>query len=213
MCRIDSQVKGFRVLGVKFWETAVVIGWKLYKRFGFSVSIKSAVIEVKGVCHCDLGMSPAPTHLRSLSGCVTVVRGGSLREAMSPKPRGGREGELGLGGRVGLCLFSSFSTVPRTRKRPSSQVMGRDRLSECPPSAIRKEGLLEAFKIPELRPEPKARAFRAEELVMTLSFLQDVNIRVSNWRWGRKSSKCTQVLSKFSDAATCFFEQFYLKTK
>ena len=60
------------------------------KRFGFSVSIKSAVIEVKDVCHCDLGISPVPAHLRSLSGCVTVVRGGSLRAAMSPKPRGGR---------------------------------------------------------------------------------------------------------------------------
>lgn len=151
MCRIDSQVKGFRVLGVKFWETAVVIGWKLYKRFGFSVFIKSAVIKVESECQCDLGMSPVPPHLGSLSGCVTVVRGAlcmrlwvrSLREVGHSEELG--EGQLGPGGRVGLCLLSSFSTVPRTRKRPSSQVTGRDQLSECPPSAIRKEGLSEAF--------------------------------------------------------------------
>lgn len=139
MCRIRSQAKGFRVSGVKFWEAAVVIGLKLCKRFGFSVFMKSAVIEVEGACQCDLGRSPVPPSSQIPVWTCDGHQGGSLHEAMSPTPLG--EGELGPGGHVGPHLFSSVSTVPQTRKRPSSQVTRRDRLSECPPSAIWEEGL------------------------------------------------------------------------
>ena len=106
MCRIRFQAKGFRVSGVKFWEAAVVIGLKLCKRFGFSIFMKSAVIEVEGACQCDLGRSPVTPHLRSLSGRVTVVRG-----ALCMRLWVWRLWEKGSSGQVGVwgCTFSLAS--------------------------------------------------------------------------------------------------------
>lgn len=37
-----------------------MIGLRLCKRFGFSVFVKSAVIEVEDACQCGLGRSPVP---------------------------------------------------------------------------------------------------------------------------------------------------------
>lgn len=129
--------------------------------------------------------------------------------------------EKGSSGRVGVwgCACSPASPQSpepgRGLQAKSREGTGYQNVHQVPSG---KKGFQRHFKSQssDLSPRPG----HSEELVMTLSFLQDMKIRVSSWRWGRKSSKCThlvvrysKVLSKFLNAATCFFQQFYLKTK
>lgn len=147
-------------------------------------------------CQCDLGMSPSPLS-RILAGmcdgrqgalCVRLWVWSLREEGLSEEPgEGQRSGRVGVWAVPVLQLLHSPPN-PEEAFKPSH---GRDQLSECPPSAIRKEGLSEAFKSQssDLSPRPG----HSERLVMAAFFPAGHEDKSQQLEMREKTSKCTHL--------------------